>query len=90
MSGSLETLKKLVDTEGGFTLLPDLFLDEIPLEEHDRIKKIENYRPVREVSLIYNKNFAKQKLLDTLHKHIIEYIPKRMLQASGSIVEWTQ
>lgn len=87
-SGSLDTLKKLVDIEGGFTLLPDLFLDDLPLEQQDQIKSIENYRPVREVSLIYTRNFAKQKLLDTLHQHITEYIPNKMLHAQGNVVEW--
>ncbi|MGB0522723.1 MAG: LysR substrate-binding domain-containing protein [Flammeovirgaceae bacterium] len=87
-SGSLDTLKKLVDVEGGFTLLPDLFLDDLPQEQQDRIKKIANYRPVREVSLIYTRNFAKQKLLDTLHQHITTYIPNKMLKADGNVVEW--
>ncbi len=88
-SGSLETVKKLVDVEGGFTLLPELYLDELPFEEQEFIREIKSPKPLREVSLIFTRSFAKQKLLHTLHKHIQTFIPNKMLNASrGRVVEW--
>ncbi|BDD09250.1 transcriptional regulator [Fulvitalea axinellae] len=88
-SGSLETLKKIVDTEGGSTLLPDLATTDIRRHHPERLKPIGSIHPFREVSLIHNKNFAKTKLLDLLINTIKTTIPNRMLQMEqGEIIEW--
>ncbi|GAA4852612.1 hydrogen peroxide-inducible genes activator [Algivirga pacifica] len=88
-SGSLETLRKLVDKEGGFTLLPELAIDEFDEEGQERIRTFKDTRPVREVSLVYSKDFAKQSLLEALKKVIQKNVPKAMLKKErGNIVEW--
>lgn len=88
-SGSLDTLKRLVDSEGGFTLLPELYSDYLSAEEQDRLRRVHGVRPVREVSLIYSRNFVKERLLSVLEKHIKEAVPPTMAMAGqGQVVEW--
>lgn len=83
--GSLEALQRLVDKEGGFTLLPELATMHSP----QNVRSIKAPIPLREVSLIYVRNYAKVKLLDLLEQQIIASVPSHMLNKSrGQIVEW--
>jgi LysR family hydrogen peroxide-inducible transcriptional activator len=89
-SGSLETIKRLVEIEGGYTLLPELSVDENVLNNRKaQIRNIGDSDPLREVSMIYSRNFAKKQLLEVLFQTIQECIPQHLLsQTEGHIVEW--
>lgn len=88
-SGSLETLRKLVDVEGGFTLLPELAIQDLPDDRKWQIRSFSSNQPVREVSLVYTRNFAKAKLLKILGEHIKNSVPEEMAGAEkGNVVEW--
>ncbi len=85
-SGSLETLKNLVDKEGSFTLLPALAVDS---SMQDRVIHFQDIMPLREVSLVYARSFSKTQILKTLKSEITQAIPKEMLNKNrGTIVEW--
>lgn len=87
-SGSLETLKKFVEKEGGFTLLPELAVDEQEKKSEIRIKQFD-VTPLREVSFAYTRNYSKKKLLELLETDIKKSIPKVMLtKERGNIVDW--
>lgn len=88
-SGSLETLRKLVDAEGGFTLLPELATTDLPEERQFQVKRFAIPRPLREVSLVYSRHFAKQRLLELLAQHVQEVIPPMLKNKDrGMVVEW--
>lgn len=88
-SGSLETLKKMVEAEGGFTLLPELAVMELSTRQLGQIVSFEAPAPLREVSLVYVRNAAKRDLIDILKKSIIEALPEEMTDKTrGVIVEW--
>jgi len=88
-SGSLDTIRKLVDAEGGYTLLPGLAAEELPFEMHRNIKEFELPVPVREVSLVYSRSFYKKVLLERLGDSVKNQVPEEMLDKSrGLIVEW--
>lgn len=88
-SNSLETLMKIVDKEGGFTLIPELATQYLPNEKLNQVKRFTNLHPLREVSLVYSRHYSKNKLLDLLAKSIQNVIPKDLLNsAKGTIVEW--
>lgn len=88
-SNSLETLKKLVDLEGGFTLLPELAAQDLPVEHQNQLKQIADFAPLREVSLVYARNFVKPILIEKLYQNIVDKIPNNMKnQERGKVVEW--
>ncbi|MBB6459501.1 hydrogen peroxide-inducible genes activator [Flammeovirga kamogawensis] len=88
-SGSLETLIRLVDKEGGFTLLPELAVDELSEDAQEHIRTFTEERPMREVSIVHARNFAKASLIDALSKTIQECVPKELLTRDrGNVVEW--
>lgn len=88
-SGTLDTVRKLVDMEGGYTLLPALAAEELAFDLHRHVKEFESPVPLREVSLVYSRSFYKKKLLDRLAQSVKESVPEQMLdRARGQIVEW--
>jgi LysR family hydrogen peroxide-inducible transcriptional activator len=88
-SNSLETLMKIVDREGGFTLIPELATQYLPKEKMNQVKRFINLHPLREVSLVYSRHYSKHKLLDLLGKHIQSIMPNELLnEKRGTIVEW--
>lgn len=88
-SNSLETLMKIVDKEGGFTLIPELATQYLPPEKLKQVKSFSNLKPLREVSLVYSRHYSKHKLLELLHQHIKGIIPTEMLNKKrGTVVDW--
>ena len=87
-SGSLETLKKFVEKEGGFTLLPELAIDPSSKESSTKVKQFETV-PLREVSFAYTRNYSKKRLLVLLEEEIKKSIPKALLTKDrGNVVYW--
>lgn len=88
-SGSLETLVRIVDREGGSTLLPELAAHEILPEQHPGLKTIGPPMPVREVSLVHSRNLAKRRMLEALKTKVRDSVPESMLElGERNIVEW--
>ncbi len=73
-SGSLETLKNLVDRYGGYTLLPYLATERIG--EGSKIVSFERPVPAREIGLVYRREHYKGDLIDALGEAILESIPE--------------
>ncbi len=74
-SGSLETLKKLVDKQGGFTLLPELVTFDLNKNEQQKLRKFEQPVPTREVSLLVKKSYLKLKIVKALYEEILKNLP---------------
>ena len=75
-SASLETLKRMIDQENGFTLLP--FLATLDIRGSKKLKEFSQPVPSREVSLIYNAYFRKNKIKESLIKSIREHLPEEL------------
>lgn len=87
--GSLDTLTKIIDKEGGFTLIPELAGLEMKAEKSMQIRHFSGKLPLREVSLVYTRRFAKTRLLKLLAESIRKVVPENMLEANrGMVVEW--
>lgn len=88
-SGSLEGLRNMVNRYEGVTLLPELATFDLSEEEKSRLRPFQGVVPIREVSIILNRNFLKQKLVELLYKEINTSIPENMTsKAHGKIVRF--
>ena len=87
--GSIDTLIKIIDKEGGFTLIPELAGLELKGERQKQLRHFSDKIPLREVSLVYTRQFAKTRLVESLAESIRASVPQHMLNASrGTLVEW--
>jgi len=78
-SGSLDTLIKLVQTNSGFTLLPQLAVDNLPADEVSwHIRGFKKPVPTREVSLVYNRSYLKETIIKALEESILQNLPERI------------
>ncbi|MEK2646065.1 hydrogen peroxide-inducible genes activator [Bdellovibrio sp. BCCA] len=73
-SGSLETLKKLVDQGENFTLLP--WLATFDVQDKKRLRAFSDPIPTREVSLIHGPHFQRKALLKALVENIKKNLPE--------------
>jgi LysR family hydrogen peroxide-inducible transcriptional activator len=88
-AGSLETLMNIVDREGGLTLIPELAKYAMSEKRLANVKSFTNIKPLREVSLVFSRHFAKYKLINLLWREIKDCIPLELQdQKRGTIVEW--
>lgn len=88
-AGSLETLMNIVDKEGGITLIPELAKATMSGKRANNVRSFSNIKPLREVSLVYSRHFAKHKLINLLWREIKDSVPQELQDESrGTIVEW--
>lgn len=88
-AGSLETLMNIIDREGGITLIPELAKFGMSEKRLSNVRSFTNMHPLREVSLVYSRHFAKHKLINLLWREIKEDIPAELQDDKrGTIVEW--
>lgn len=77
-SGSLLSLINMVDVNGGYTILPELALSIFPENILNRVRHFKAPTPVREVSLVTNKYFTKNKLSIAFTDSLLSHIPNEM------------
>lgn len=85
-SGSIEALKKMVDNYGGFTLLPEMAVNDNDTGCHINFKAP---KPVREVSIVVHQSFAKDRLIDALRLEILDKTPSSFVKNNRFIkINW--
>ncbi len=77
-SSNVETLRKMVDRNGGLTVLPELSTVEFTEDLMENVRYFEDPAPVREVSLITSDNFVKMAILNSLMQEILKLVPEKM------------
>jgi LysR family hydrogen peroxide-inducible transcriptional activator len=78
----------IVDREGGLTLIPELAKLTMSEKKLANVKSFSNIKPLREVSLVYSRHFAKYKLINLLWREIRESIPAEFQnEKRGTVVE---
>lgn len=87
-SGSLETLRKMVDQSGGYTLLPALAVADI--EEARRKKQVREFEspvPTREVSLVYSRVYKRKATLNAITTALQTDLPASYLKPESKKTE---
>jgi LysR family hydrogen peroxide-inducible transcriptional activator len=73
-SGSLETLKSLVSSYGGYTLLPALAAENLPA--NGVLVPFEKPIPAREIGLVFRREHYKSHLQEALKEAILQSLPE--------------
>lgn len=76
-TGSVETLKRMVDINSGITILPELSIQSYTEDQLGHIRYFKSPEPVREISLVTTQNFVKRQAINALLNEIIELVPER-------------
>jgi LysR family hydrogen peroxide-inducible transcriptional activator len=87
-SGSIETIKNMIRSEMGYSLIPELSVNEAL--DQNFIRRFTEPELTREISLVVHQNFTRMVLLDHLRKAIVAGIPSRFKRNTNVVrIKWT-
>jgi LysR family hydrogen peroxide-inducible transcriptional activator len=80
-AGSIETLVRIVDENGGFTIIPEMHLPLLTDSQRQNVRPIEgDYLSQRRISLYIRADEVRQRLLNTITDTLHAFMPKGMLR----------
>ena len=77
-SGNLETLKNMVLTSSGYTVLPHLAVSQLSGQRRKLVREFHAPVPTREVSLVYARSVLRERVIDALEASILEKLPRAL------------
>lgn len=80
--GSFHSLISLTDTLGGYTLVPELWVDQLSAAQQKQVRPFQKPFPVREVSLVSYKPYLKRKTATYLMETIQDIMQGKLSTAA--------
>ncbi|MGP1591270.1 MAG: LysR substrate-binding domain-containing protein [Prevotella sp.] len=78
-SGSIETLIRIVDENGGYTIIPEMHLAFLTEKQRKNVRKIENdHLSERHVSLYIKSDCIRVRMLNTISDTLKAFIPQTL------------
>ncbi|MGN0007755.1 MAG: hydrogen peroxide-inducible genes activator [Alistipes sp.] len=78
-AGSVETLIKIVDENGGYAIIPELHVPLLRKCQQANVRVLTNPEPNREIAFVVHRNFVRERLLNILADAIRTVIPPAMI-----------
>ena len=79
-AGSIDTLVRIVDNNGGFTIIPEMHLAFLSEAQRKNVRKIEgDYLSKRRISLYIREDCIKERMLNTIVDCMKEFMPSHMM-----------
>lgn len=85
-TGSIESLLKITDINGGITIVPQLATIHFNKKEKGKLRHFKPPVPVREISLVTYRHFVKKGLLQILEKEISQSVKSYLTQKQDTDV----
>ncbi|SEE44720.1 LysR substrate-binding domain-containing protein [Prevotella sp. lc2012] len=80
-AGSIDTLIRIVDENGGFTIIPEMHLPFLSDKQRENVRRIEgDYLSQRRVSLYIREDYIRQSMLNTITKTLLRFMPDKMME----------
>lgn len=80
-AGSIDTLIKIVDENGGYTVIPELHLPLLHDSQQCHVRQLSAPTPVREISLVIRQDYVRERLVNSVADAVKAIIPEGMLDA---------
>lgn len=79
-AGNIETLVRVVDANGGFTIIPEMHLPFLSERQLQNVRPLTgDCRSMRKVSLYIRHDYVRERLLNSIIATIIKIVPTRRL-----------
>lgn len=85
-TGSVETLKKIVELGKGITILPELAIQDFNAKQIGMVRYFKTPEPSREVGIVVTKNYVKKRIIDALKDEILAVVPDKMKHVGNRVV----
>ena len=80
-AGSIDTLVKIVDRNGGYTVIPELHINLLTDVQKQHLRKIVRPEATREIALGSRHDYVREGLMNAVANSIKQIIPQHMLDA---------
>jgi LysR family hydrogen peroxide-inducible transcriptional activator len=80
-AGSIDTLVKIVDHNGGYTVIPELHMNLLTEDQRKNLRPLIEPDAVREIALVIRHDFVKEGLVNAVADSIKKIIPQHMLDS---------
>jgi len=80
-AGSIDTLVKIVDINGGYTVIPELHIELLSEKQKLNLREIVKPEATREISLVIRHDFVREGMLNAVAECVKQIIPVHMLDA---------
>jgi len=78
-AGSIDTLVKIVDMNGGYTIIPELHIDLLSETQKQNLRKIVRPEATREISLVIRHDYVREGLMNAVAETVKQLIPSHMI-----------
>lgn len=79
-AGSIETLIRIVDENGGYTIIPEMHLPFLTEKQAGNVREIQgDYLSQRRISLYIKDDYIRQRMLNTVADTLKRFVPARMM-----------
>jgi LysR family hydrogen peroxide-inducible transcriptional activator len=78
-AGSIDTLVKIVDVNGGYTVIPELHVALLSAEQRMNLRAIVRPEATREIALVIRHDYVREGLVNAVANSIKTIIPSSML-----------
>ena len=75
-SGSLDTLMRIVDCTSCLTIIPEMAIEYIPADHHDRLKMLAKGATSRKIAVAVRRTYVKSSIIKALTDTIMANIPE--------------
>lgn len=80
-AGSIETLIRVVDANGGFTIIPEMHLPFLTENQRANVRPLEgNHLSMRKVSMYIKDDYVRQSMLNSVVEALISVVPNKMME----------
>ena len=80
-AGSIDTLVKIVDVNGGYTVIPELHIELLTDKQKLNVRNIVKPEATREIAVIIRHDFVREGMLNAVVECVKKIIPPHMLDA---------
>ena len=80
-AGSIDTLVRIVDENGGYTIIPELHIPLLSETQKLNIRPLVSPEPHREVAFVIRKDFVRERMLNILSEAVKCVIPEEMIDS---------
>ncbi|MEA4935686.1 MAG: hydrogen peroxide-inducible genes activator [Paludibacter sp.] len=80
-AGSIDTLVKIVDVNGGYTIIPELHVNLLSDKQKENLRDLIQPEAIREISLIIRHDYVREGMMNAVANSIKKIIPVHMLDA---------
>ena len=80
-AGSIDTLVKIVDVNGGYTIIPELHVDLLSEKQKANLRDLVEPEAIREISLVVRHDYVREGMMNAVAESVKKVIPEHMLDA---------